>query len=193
MKATHIIVAHPKQDSFNMAMVATARKALHNKNKTPLETDVYQLAKENSNVTGVYGLTRGNDLSIAHEQEKFKTSELTILQFPLYWFGMPGVLKNYIDQLFQPGFAYEPGKFDTSPLADGRKLLISVTTQSTREDFSETGANGPIDKILHPIHIAFRFAGYKILPPFVAYNIADKSAYERKAVLVEYSRYIQSI
>lgn len=43
---------------------------------------------------------------IADEQEKLLWADTVIFQFPLWWFGMPAILKGWIDRVYASGFAY---------------------------------------------------------------------------------------
>ena len=193
MTSVHLITAHPRNDSFNYAMRNVARDELTSRHSI-VTTDVYDLYQNKHPAVMPYGLSRpATEQALIHkEQEKIKKSDLTILQFPLYWFSMPGILKNYWDQVLEPGFAY-PGKFTNSPLNDGRKILFSITTQSTQSDYSEGGCNGDLLTILHPLTVAFRFVGFTILKPFIVYNVhAAEPDYLGKE-LQRYQAYLQNL
>lgn len=44
------------------------------------------------------------------EIEKLLWADLLILQFPLWWFTMPAILKGWVDRVFAYGFAYGVGE-----------------------------------------------------------------------------------
>ena len=106
---------------------------------------------------------------IEKEQQRIAASDLLILQFPMYWFSVLGLMKNYIDQVFRPGFSY-PGKFSQSPLHNGRQVLFSVTSQSDKKAFSVQGRNGSVLNNLFYLATAFRFMGFRIHQPMVLYD-----------------------
>lgn len=54
--------------------------------------------------------TQTYDITI--EQEKQLWADIIIFQFPLWWFGMPAILKGWIDRVYAHGFAYGVGKHD---------------------------------------------------------------------------------
>ena len=55
-------------------------------------------------------------------------ADLLILQFPLWWFGPPAILKGWFERVFTRGFGYMPGrKYDTG-LMRGKRAMVSVTT-----------------------------------------------------------------
>lgn len=193
MSNIHLIIAHPKPNSFNYAMKEVALNTLGKKH-TFIISDIYEMFRLNHPAVAPFGQKRSaaDQKLIKEEQDKISASELTIIQFPLYWFSFPGLLKNYWDQVLEPGFAY-PGKFTNSPLNNGRKVLLSTTTQSTEQDFSQKGCNGPIKSILYPLTVAFRFVGFNILEPFVVYNIHGDELDYPKNQLVLYKKSLLKI
>lgn len=193
MKTIHYIIAHPEPESLNYAMMHAAIDHLKQKHNVVV-TDIYELIKQQHPAVQPYASTRSDadQLKIKAEQQKIKDSDYTIVQFPLYWFSLPGALKTYWEQVLEPGFAY-PGKFENSPLHDGRKLLLALTTQSTAKDFSHQGPNGPMADILVPIKVAFRFVGYDIAEPFIAYNVTDQSHKDNEQMIAKYVAHVQAM
>ena len=57
------------------------------------------------------------------EQKALAEADIVVLQFPVYWYSVPGLLKQWIDDVFEYGFAY--GSQGTA--LRGKKLLISAT------------------------------------------------------------------
>ncbi|WP_199836286.1 NAD(P)H-dependent oxidoreductase, partial [Streptomyces sp. NRRL F-4489] len=43
---------------------------------------------------------------IADEQRKLAWADTLVLQFPLWWYGMPAILKGWFDRVFVKGFAF---------------------------------------------------------------------------------------
>ncbi len=46
-------------------------------------------------------VVEGYDIEV--EIAAFKRADFIIIQTPIYWFSLPGVLKKYIDDVFVPG------------------------------------------------------------------------------------------
>ena len=190
MQHVHLILARPQGDSLNRhlgSVVSEIVTELGSSHTTLFQTDIYALYEAQHPTILPHGaaLDEAQKTLVEEEQAKIKAASLMIIQFPLYWFSFPGLLKNYWDQVLTPGFAY-PGKFEESPLADGRRVLLSTTTQSLESDFSEQGSNGPIDAILHPLTVAFRFVGYKILKPHAIYGVHNQSEAQISEAITTY-------
>lgn len=114
------------------------------------------------------------------EIEKLLWADMLILQFPLWWYTMPAILKGWVDRVYAYGFAYGVGehsdkrwgeRFGEGTLAGKRAMLI-VTTGGWEEHYSARGINGPIDDLLFPInHGILYYPGYDVLPSFVVYQV----------------------
>ncbi|GAB2575739.1 NAD(P)H-dependent oxidoreductase [Streptomyces capparidis] len=115
---------------------------------------------------------------IAAEQEKLLWSDAVVLQFPLWWFSVPAILKGWIDRVFTSGFAYGPAvppPYGQGPLA-GRRALVSVTIGARETSFSDRGVHGHLKDVLHPLlHGLFWFTGIAPLEPFAVHGSNDLS------------------
>lgn len=114
------------------------------------------------------------------EQEKLLWADVLILQFPLWWYSLPAILKGWVDRVYAYGFAYGVGEHSDSHWGDrfgegtfaGKRAMLIVTTGGWEEHYSARGINGPIDDLLFPInHGILYYLGYDVLPPFVAYRV----------------------
>ena len=116
---------------------------------------------------------------LALEQEKLLWADTVILQFPLWWYAMPAILKGWVDRVYAYGFAYGVGehsdrhwgdRFGEGTLA-GKRAMLVVTAGGWESHYSSRGVNGPIDDLLFPIqHGILYYPGFDVLPPFVVYR-----------------------
>jgi len=93
----------------------------------------------------------------------------------MWWFGMPGILKGWVDRVFPMGRVYGNGRFYENGLGSARKAraLILMTTGGGPNATSGRGVNPPLRSILAPIqHGVFWFNGFLPLDPFVAWSPA---------------------
>jgi len=103
---------------------------------------------------------------VAQHQRLVEHADLVVLIFPLWWAGMPAVLKGWFDRVFTQGFAYglhdatgNTRKYGDGAFAGKRGLII--TTAGDRESaFGARGLNGNIHDLLFPItHGIFWYTG----------------------------------
>jgi NAD(P)H dehydrogenase (quinone) len=116
---------------------------------------------------------------IAREQDKLKWADAVILQFPLWWFSMPAIMKGWVERVYAYGFAYGVGEHSDQHWGDrygegslaGKRAMVIVTTGGWESHYSARGINGPIDDVLFPIqHGILYYPGFDVLPPFVIYR-----------------------
>lgn len=132
---------------------------------------------------------------IAAEQKKLLATDAVILQFPLWWFTMPAILKGWVERVYAYGFGYGVGehsehrwgdRYGEGTFKDKRAMLI-VTAGGWAEHYTERGINGRIDDLLFPInHGVLHYPGFDVLPSFVIYRTGrmDEARYlqTRKAL-----------
>ncbi|MBB5047155.1 NAD(P)H dehydrogenase (quinone) [Rhodopseudomonas rhenobacensis] len=116
------------------------------------------------------------------EQHKLLWADALILQFPLWWFSMPAILKGWVDRVFARGFAYGVGEHSDRKWGErygegvfvGKRAMLIVSTGGRETHYDARGVNGPIDDLLFPIqHGILYYPGYDVLPPFVVHS-ADR-------------------
>ncbi|MBK3758206.1 NAD(P)H-dependent oxidoreductase [Stutzerimonas frequens] len=116
---------------------------------------------------------------IAAEQDKLRWADALILQFPLWWFSMPAILKGWVDRVYAYGFAYGVGEHSDARWGDrygegsmvGKRAMLIVTTGGWDSHYSPRGINGPIEDLLFPIHHGIlHYPGFDVLPPFLVHR-----------------------
>ncbi|MFF4696270.1 NAD(P)H-dependent oxidoreductase [Streptomyces chattanoogensis] len=133
---------------------------------------------------------------IAAEQEKVRWSDAVILQFPMWWFSVPAILKGWIDRVFTNGFAHGPAvppPYSEGALG-GRRALLSTTIGARESAFSDRGIHGSLAEVLHPLqHGVFWFTGMAPLDPFAVYSTIDLPQERFAAVKREYGRRLDGL
>ncbi|BEN06508.1 NAD(P)H-dependent oxidoreductase [Serratia marcescens] len=130
---------------------------------------------------------------IEREQQKLRWADAVLLQFPLWWFSMPAILKGWFERVYAYGFAYGVGEHSDTHWGDrygegmlaGKRAMLIVSAGGWESHYAPRGVNGPIDDILFPIqHGILHYPGFEVLPPFVTYR-AGKTDETRFAALCE--------
>lgn len=201
-----IVYAHPEPKSFNGAMKDLAVETLAEAGHDVVVSDLYAMGFDpvagRADMTGE--LTDPEFFSLAAEQtaacqtgriapdiaaemDKLKRADLVIFQFPVWWFGMPAILKGWADRVFARGFAYLPGrKYDTG-MFRGKLAMVAATTGTSADTYAPDGIDGDILTVLWPVHNGLlRYSGFDVLQPFVAYMPGRLSEDGRKACLDAY-------
>ncbi|WP_440946127.1 NAD(P)H-dependent oxidoreductase [Methanosarcina sp. T3] len=188
------VYAHPEPKSFNAAMKDTAIAALQEKGHEVKLSDLYAMEfnpvlkasdfpeRKNPDFFNPFleairaSKTGAFSPDIKEEMEKVKWADLLIFQFPIYFTAMPAIMKGWIDRVLAPGFGFNPitnSAYDTG-LFKGKSAMLTFTTGSPKEVYSEGGTHGDIHKHLESItHCVFEFMGMKVLPSFTVYEASS--------------------
>lgn len=206
-----IVYSHEEPKSFNAAMTDRAVEVLGGEG---LEVDVSDLYAMGFDPVGgkrdftsldnasffKYGkeqrvaTERGTFAAdVAAEQRKLLACDLLIFQFPLWWFGLPAVLKGWVDRVFAAGLIYSHDMWYTTGKFRGKRAMVSTTTGGGPAIYSETGLNGDLNQILFPIHHGiFYFVGFDVLPPYVAWSVSRVDQATRERYLDEYAERLRA-
>jgi len=145
---------------------------------TVKDAGYYKQQQEELLATEANGFAPDLDAEIA----RLEQADLLILSFPLWWFGLPAMLKGWVDRAFPMGRVYGGKRLYEGGLGAVRKAraMILMTTGATPQSYSGRGVNPPLANVLAPIqHGIFWFNGFLPLDPFVAYAASRTSTDER--------------
>ncbi|UQA94179.1 NAD(P)H-dependent oxidoreductase [Streptomyces halobius] len=112
---------------------------------------------------------------IRSEQEKLAWADTLIVQFPLWWYGMPAILKGWFDRVFVKGFAFgitdpatgRPQRYGDGKLA-GKRAMVIVTAGARAATLGPRGVNGDLNDLLFPLqHGTLWYTGISVVPPLL--------------------------
>lgn len=208
---TLLLLAHPEPLSFNGALRDRAREVLLAIGHEVRETDLYamhwsaaldpqdfdaatsrpfnaQAAQKRAVAAG----TQRDDVVV--EQAKLAWADLLVVIFPVWWFGVPAILKGWIDRVFALDVAYGGGRWFDRGVYRGKRVLIACTTGARADRFSESGLFGPIEWVLHPLRVGtFNFCGFDTLEPFIGWGAGHRDEAGRHALLEEWAARLAGI
>lgn len=139
-----------------------------------------------------------NDLfvsSLKAEMDKLEWCDTLIFNFPLWWFGLPAILKGWVDRVFAMGLTYGAGKgvYDKGTYHD-KTAFLTITTGGPEIAYGPAGKNGELETILYPIqHGMLYFVGMTVLPPFISFSPARLTDDERAGQLKLYKKYLSDL
>lgn len=189
-----IISAHPEPSSLTRQLVDVSVECLKAQGHEVLQSDLYAMRwkatfdeldfPERLNAerlsfideSGNAYRTRSQTADVAAEQEKVLAADAVIFQFPLWWYGMPAIMKGWLDRVWAFGLAY--GYKDAGNAYrygdgafKGKRAILSVAVGGAAKDYAPRGINGPLEQLLFPItHGSLYFPGFDVLPTFAVYG-----------------------
>ncbi|KAG9467946.1 hypothetical protein GDO78_013987 [Eleutherodactylus coqui] len=131
---------------------------------------------------------------IEEEQKKLEKADLVIFQFPLQWFGLPAIMKGWVERVFSAGFAHGlQTKYSEGPFKH-KKALLSLTTGGRKPMLSPRGISGDINVILWPMQNGIlHFCGFNVLAPQIAYTVAHVTQEVRAGILKSWEKRLETI
>ena len=101
-----IINGHPNKDAFNFGITAAYKKGAENSGAEVKEIIIADL-KFNPNLQFGYQKRIELEPDLTDAWEKIKWADHLIWVHPVWWGGLPAIMKGFIDRLFLPGFAFQ--------------------------------------------------------------------------------------
>lgn len=149
---TLVILAHPQPEHSRVARaLADAARALG--------PDVA--------VRDLYALYPDYAVDTAAEQAALAGVRLLVWLHPMHWYGMPPLMKLWLDEVFAFGWAYGPGG---RALAGG-DLWLATSTGGSAASYHPQGHNRHFfDAFLPPYEQTAALAGLRFLPPLVLHG-----------------------
>lgn len=185
------ISAHPEPRSLNGHLAQEVKIKLRAEGHSVADSDLYEMGWNPVVDAASYGHDETDRFQVATaassgylaglvapdiraEQAKIDAADTIIVQFPMWWFGMPAILKGWFDRVWHLGYAYghrgpngEWIGYGDGFLA-GKRAIVVTTMGGPDWMYGDRGIHGSIEDLLFPIqHGLFFYAGAAVLPPML--------------------------
>ncbi len=117
-------------------------------------------------VTDLFATYTDYSIDVPTEQARLSAAQLVVLLHPVHWYGMPALLKLWVDEVLTWGWAYGPGR----ALA-GKDLWLVTSTGGTQHSYQPDGYNRyAFDAFLPPYDQTAALCGMRFVPPLVLHG-----------------------
>jgi glutathione-regulated potassium-efflux system ancillary protein KefF len=148
-----VLVAHPQQE--------------HSSVNRALQQAVQRHGLPRVDLRDLYALYPDYLVDVAAEQAALAQARLVVWQQPIHWYGMPPLLKLWLDEVFSFGWAYGPG----GNRLRGKDLWLVASTGGAAESYRPAGYNRYFfDAFLPPYEQTAALAGMRFLPPLLLHG-----------------------
>jgi glutathione-regulated potassium-efflux system ancillary protein KefF len=150
MPRTLVLLAHPQLEHSRVsrALAAAARTA-------------------GVEVRDLYALYPDYLIDVAAEQAALQGVDLLVWLHPIHWYGMPPLMKLWLDEVFAFGWAYGVG----GHALQGADLWLVTSTGGPEASYHPSGYNRFFfDAFLPPYDQTAALAGMRFLPPLVLHG-----------------------
>ena len=118
-------------------------------------------------VRRLYDLYPYFNINVNVEQKLLEENDLIVVQHPFYWYSMPALLKQWLDEVWLSGWAYGPG----GDKLRGKKFLLSLSVGGAEEVYSPAGSNRfSMETLLSPWNQTVHLCGMKWYAPKVIHG-----------------------
>jgi putative NADPH-quinone reductase len=129
------------------------------------------------------------DIDAVRERELAAAASLLVFLHPIRWYGMPSLLKEWMDVVMVPGWAY--GSADS--VLRGKGYWLVATTGSGPEAYQPGGLHGrPFADFLAPFEQTAALCGMDWIEPLVLHGAAQAGEEAVEAHVAEFTRRLQA-
>ncbi len=129
-------------------------------------------------------------IDVRAEQKRLVKHAVIGLQFPMYWYSTPALLKEWLDLVWLHGFAYGAGGVALA----GKRMFVACTTGGRAEAYGAEGQNRfTMEEFLRPLEQTARLCGMEWEKPFVLHASGAKTELALQAGADAYRRRLAAL
>jgi NAD(P)H dehydrogenase (quinone) len=184
-----VVLAHPRSDSFNAALCEALCHGIH---KAGHETDVADLCAD-----GFDPVLRGTELNtlgtgpplpdVASYQQRILQAQAMAFIFPVWWFGVPAILKGFVDRVFQEEFAFRfTSRGQVKGLLQHEKALVACTAGMSASLYRLFRFGRPLEKTF--VDWTLKICGIRRVRYVIFHDVVNAGESTRAGYLKEMQR-----
>ncbi len=173
-----IIYVHPNKTSLNHQFKDAVQQTLKQHNHEVVVRDLYEL-----NFNPVFSL---EDMAgqrkgivaddVKQEQEFISWADNITFIYPIWWTGIPAIMKGYIDRVFSYGFAYRYDEGVQKGLLSGKSAYIINSHGKSNAEYQLIGMDKALS--LTSDKGVYSYCGFEIKQHFF-FDQADRTTPEK--------------
>jgi glutathione-regulated potassium-efflux system ancillary protein KefG len=171
------------RDATRCALVVLAHPAIH---RSRANAGLLEAARARPDITihDLYQEYPDFLIDVEAEQQRLLDHQLIILQFPMYWYSSPALLKEWLDMVWLHGFAY--GQRGTG--LRGKTMLAVLTTGGDADAYRPGGMNRfSMTEFLRPLEATAHLCGLIWAEPFIVHDSIQMTEASRHAIAQIYA------
>ena len=185
------------QDIKTSPIIAPAQKKIlwifshPNSKRSHANIKIFNFIKELDFITvrDLYDIYPDFWIDVAAEQQLLADHQMIVFQHPFFWYGMPPLLKLWLDEVLLFNYAYGP----LGTALSGKDFLLSITAGGDQEAYSPEGYNQfPISDFFPPYKQTVALCRMVWHDPFVLYGAHNKTESEILTHTTRISSYLRS-
>ena len=187
-----VIFAHPYSKSFGKGIVDTIEKEVSNNESEIRIRDLYELGFDpilkGSDLLNLQSANYADDIKV--EQDHIKWADVITFVYPVWWAGLPAMLKGYADRVLANGFAFTYGANGPVGLLKGKKSILFSTTGFPSDVYAQIGMHKSMQQTTD--EAIFEFCGIEVVKHVFFGAVPSSTEEELKQYLSEVSEVIKA-
>lgn len=148
-----VVLSHPLPESLNRHFADTAIAELSRAGHKVELLDLYRIdfdPRLTPAERGSYYGERFDAAALEAHAQALREAEVLVLVFPTWWFGLPAMLKGWVDRLFAPGIAFDHANDfgPIKPLLGKLRHVVAITTLGSPWWIDRLVMHRPVRRIL---------------------------------------------
>ncbi|MBU3178376.1 NAD(P)H-dependent oxidoreductase [Clostridium estertheticum] len=189
----HLVVfAHPYSKSFGKGIVDMIEKEVSNNKSEIRIRDLYELGFDpilkGSDLLNLQSGNYADDIKV--EQEHIKWADIITFVYPVWWAGLPAVLKGYADRVLANGFAFTYEASGPVGLLKGKKAILFSTTGFPSDMYAQIGMHKSMQQTTD--EAIFEFCGIEVIKHVFFGAVPSSTEEELKQYLGEVREVIKA-
>jgi len=129
------------------------------------------------------------DIDGKYERALLDDASLVVFLHPIRWYGMPSILKEWMEVVLRPGWAYGDG----GHALRGKGHWLVTSTGSPEGAWGVDGKHGrPFADFLPPFEQTAALCGMRWIPPLVMHDAAQADAAAVEAHVAEFRQRLEA-
>ncbi len=158
-----IVYAHPNPKSFCAGIKERVESTIKSKGDEAVVRDLYAM-NFNPVLSGADLLSFKNGglaEDIKTEQDNIKAADIIVFIYPVWWTGLPAIMKGYVDRVISYGFAYRYNESGVEGLLADKKVVLFSTNGTPQDVYEKSGMFDSLNQTSDDG--IFRFCGIQVL------------------------------
>lgn len=124
-------------------------------------------------VADLHALYPDGRIDVDVELERLLSADRIVLQFPMFWYSTPPLLKQWQDEVLTPAYYITP---EVGDQLKGKPVRVVTTLSGEPEAYQSDGRVGlTVEELLHPLRATARRCGWVWEAPFFINDMRDPS------------------
>lgn len=141
-----VVHAHPNPDSFSHALRAAAVNGLltagHSVDLLDLYAEGFTAAMSEAERRAYESDNPVQAAEVRRCVELVKAADALVFVYPTWWWGLPAILKGWLDRVLVPGVAFTLGDGPPRPALTNVRRLVGVTTYGSSRTYMRLFTDG---------------------------------------------------